>query len=84
MLPYFDTTKISEAEAFINENDLDILAVAEAGLHGPRSRIIRTNPLTTDSIERELRIPGFRILLPESWYIHDTARIFMYIKEDIK
>ena len=75
--------KISEAAAFINENDLDILAVAEAGLHGPRSRIIRTNPLTTASIERELRIPGFRILLPESWYIHDTARIFMYIKEDI-
>ena len=75
--------KLSEAVAFINKNDLDILAVAEAGLHGPRSRIIRTNPLTTASIERELRIPGYRILLPESWYIHDTARIFMYIKEDI-
>jgi hypothetical protein len=75
--------KLSEAVAFINKNDLDILAVAEAGLHGPRSRIIRTNPLTTASIERELRIPGFKILLPESWYTHDTARIFMYIKEDI-
>ena len=75
--------KLSEAEAFINENNLDVLAVAEAGLHGPRSRIIRTNPLTTACIEHELRITGFSILLPESWYRHDTARIFMYIKEDI-
>ena len=75
--------KLSEAESFISDNNLDILAIAEAGLHGPRSRTLRTNPLTTSCIERELRITGFSILLPESWRRHDTARIFMYIRDDI-
>ena len=79
----FLTEKIAEIEAFIHTHDFDVLAVAEAGLHGIRSHTVRSFPVTTTTITNALRIPGYNIILPESWSQHDTARLFIYVKEDM-
>lgn len=77
------TPKLDEIELFINSHQLDILDIAEAGLHGVRSRTVRALPVSTNSILTALRIPGFTIILPESWEQHNTARIFMYVKDTL-
>ena len=64
-------------------NDLDILAVSECSLHGLKSRIIRVFPITSEGITNALRIPGFEILLPQSWACHEMARIMLYVKSSI-
>ena len=80
----FSTAKLAEIEHFISDNNLDILIVAEAGLHGRKSRIIRSYPVTSTIIRTALRIPGFQILLPESWELHETARLIMYVSDNIQ
>ena len=79
----FGTEKVGEIQAFIELNNLDILAVGESGLHRARSRTIKTYPATDEIIKNALRIPGFDIILPNSWSTHETARIILYIKNSI-
>lgn len=45
----FPTKKVAEIKAFIETNNIDILAVSESGLHGKISRIMRTNPINNDA-----------------------------------
>ena len=79
----FATSKLAEIETFINQHDLDVCTIAEAGLHGRRSQTMRAFPATTTIIHNALRIPGFSIILPKSWEQHHTARIYMYVKDSL-
>ena len=79
----FGTEKVAEIQAFIDTNNLDILAVGESGLHGARSRTMKSYPVTEEIVMNALRIPGFDIILPQAWYNHETARIILYIKNTI-
>ena len=60
------TDKLDEIAAYIELHDIQIMAIAEAGLHGLRSRTQRSKPLTEPEIQDALRIPGFHIILPAS------------------
>ena len=73
-----------ESEAFTEEHNLNVVAVAEAGLHGKRSRTICSIPLTFRSIHNTLRVPGFEIAIPESCYSNYTACLYMYFKSSIQ
>ena len=78
------SSKVTDIEIYLQKHQLHMLAVIESDLHGPGSRIKRSNPLSTNDIENNLRIDGYSIKLPQSWYAHDQARILVYIKEGIK
>ena len=77
------TDKVSEIHQFMLANMIDIMALNEAGIHGPRSHTIRATPMSDTSLHRELALPGYRILLLESWSKHDTARIMVYVRAEI-
>ena len=79
----FPTDKVGEIALFITTHDLDILAISESNLHGVRSRVMRTNPVNIHCINNALRIPGYHIILPDSWQHHHTARIFLYVRDSI-
>lgn len=74
----FPTDKVAEIAHFLTHQDLDLLAITEAGLHGTRSRTMRTKPMNIHTINNALKIPGYSIILPDSWQYHDTERIFLY------
>ena len=42
-------------------------AMVEAGIYGKSSKTIRATLMTTRSIRLELAIPGYRIILANSW-----------------
>ena len=77
------TAKISTIHNFLVANSIDLLAVNESNLHGPRSNTVRATPLSNEAVHRELAIPGYKIIFPASWTKHDTARIMLYAKNDI-
>ena len=54
----------------------------ESGLHGPASRVRRSNPITTQGILSNLQIKGYRIILPKTWQYHNQARIILFAKDD--
>ena len=78
------TYKMVEVKKFIEEHNLHLLCLVEAGLHGPASRIRRTNPITTQGIMSNLQIEGYRIILPKTWQYHNQARIILFAKDDLK
>ena len=77
------TDKIHAIATFLKDEKIDILSVSEAGIHGGRSRTLRAYPATTTIINNALRIPGYTIILPDSWTKYETARIYLYIKDGI-
>ena len=77
------TSKMIDVQMYLQKHQLHIFGLIEADLHGPLSRVYRRNPLTTADIHDKLKVDGYQIILPQTWYIHDQARIVMYVREDV-
>ena len=60
------------------------MCITEADIHGPNSRIKRRLNLTKSEIDEKLFIPGYSILLPDTWKHHDQARLLVFVSDDIK
>ena len=43
----------------------------------------KTN-FSTEQVHKIFQIPGYEIILPASWQLHGTARILVYVHEEIK
>ena len=76
--------KLENIKALLNKHNLHILGLVETDLHGEKSRIWRNKPLTTEEIMRNLKIENYKIILPQSWYTHQQARVIVYVKDDVK
>ena len=76
--------KVADIEQYLGKHQLHALGIVECDLHGPGSRMLRSHPLSTKDIHEKLHIEGYNILLPQSWYMYDQARIFIYIKENLQ
>ena len=77
------TAKINDVNDFLRTNDLQVMCLIEADLHGMTSRIRRVNPITGKKIEENLKVENYRIVLPQSWQAHGQARVLLYVREDI-
>ena len=77
------TAKMKDVRDFLGSNDLQVMCLIEADLHGMTSRIRRVNPITTKKIEENLKVENYRIFLPQSWQVHGQARILLYVREDL-
>ena len=77
------TTKIVDVKDFLSANDLQILCLIEADLHGITSRVKRIKPITSREIEENLKVENYKTLLPQSWQAHGQARILLYVRDDI-
>ena len=42
-----------------------------------------TNQFSSEQVEKVFRIPGYSIILPESWLLYDKARIILYINDEL-
>ena len=68
---------------FLSTNDLRILCLIEADLHGVTSRVRRIKPITRRKIEENLKVENYKTLLPQSWQVHGQARVLLYVRDDI-
>ena len=77
-------TKVEETGTFLETHGVDVLAVIEAGFHGPLSRTKRRSPLSTVDIMSILHQPRYKILLPATWSHHQQARMIIYYRDTLK
>ena len=61
----------------------DIFGLIETNLHGFGSRIIRAKPISEQEIRSQLGIPGYDLILPETWKFFSQARLIVFIKSSI-
>ena len=80
----FPSAKVTDIQRYMEKHQLDIFGINESDLHGAQSRISRVKPLTTQDIHQKLHIDGYYLHLPQSWYTHGQARVFVYIRESIQ
>ena len=77
------TAKINDVKDFLRMNNLQVMCLIEADLHGMTSRIRRVNPITSKKIEENLKVENYKIILPQSRQAHGQARVLLYIRENI-
>ena len=75
--------KIIEMENYMNQHEVDVMIVNKADLHGPNSRILRTNPIDEDTLKLNLHLENYNFWLPNQWEAHGQARTIMYTKENL-
>ena len=75
--------KMTDIQLYLEKHKLDLFGIVESDLHGKNSRIFRKHPLSTADIHQALHIPGYNILLPQSWYTHSQARVIMFTRDGI-
>ena len=73
-----------DIQLYLENHNLDIFGIIESDLHGPNSRVYRSQPLSTKAIYEVLAIKGYNIILPQSWFKFDQARVVLYVKEGIQ
>ena len=75
--------KMTDIKLYLQKHDLDLFGIIESDLHGNSSRVYRAHPLSTCDILQKLQVPGYTIILPQSWYNHGQARLILFIKEGL-
>ena len=77
------TAKFAELNSFVLNNNIHLMGVSETALHGPRSRVQRRTPVTSLTMSTELHLAGYKVTLPDTWKDHDTARLAVYVRDDV-
>ena len=60
------SVKLTDIKSLLYNHDLHLLGVVESDLHGLILRIKRVNPVSTNSILKNLHVDGYSIKLPPS------------------
>ena len=77
------TPKVGEIQTFLENHGENDHALIEPELHGPHSRTFRRNPVSEQNLKQALSIPGYDILLPDTWYKKEQARIILLVSISI-
>ena len=77
------TSKVEDIQNFLEHHSVDVLALFEPELNGPHSRTFWRNPVSEQSLKQALSIPGYDILVPDTWYKNEHARILLLVSNNI-
>ena len=75
--------KFLDIQLFIKKQNPSLLCIIEADLHGINSPSQRKTIFTKREIEEYLHIPGYTIILPDTWLNFNQARLIVYVREHI-
>ena len=76
--------KLVDMHRYIEKYKPHLFCIIEADLHGPQSRIHRQKTFTTEELHEKLEIPGYSLILPDTWKCHDQARLIVFVNDEIK
>ena len=71
--------KLDDIKVYISRELPTAFSVVECNLNRNEQGQVRTNEFSTTDLLQTLHIPGYSIVLPDSWYNHSIARIYVYV-----
>ena len=77
------TGKLTEIQQFIESKQPHCFGIVESDLFSNNSQTNRKK-YSTAEIEEKLKIDGYRIELPSTWYDHGQAQMICYVSDEIK
>ena len=75
--------KHAEIKQFIQLKKPHCFAVIETDFYGHQNASNRRK-YSTEEIREKLKIDGYKIEFPSTWFTHGQARLICYVSEDIK
>ena len=77
--------KIEDIKMFASKHKPHFMAISEIDLRRNENNVNEnsSNVLSTEQVHEKFKIEGYRIILPPSWLIHDKARIFVFVNEEL-
>ena len=77
--------KIEDLKCFAQRSKSHIISVSEVNLTRDENNTNdnSTNKLSTSQVMDQLKIPGYSLILPESWQLHKKARIILYVSDEL-
>ena len=83
---FISENKLEDLKCYVFRNNPHVISVSEINLtrneHNRNDH--STNNLSTEQVMKLFQIPGYSIILPESWILFDKARIIVYVNDEIK
>ena len=76
--------KLNEIKKFVESKKPHCFAIIESDFFSPQSDANRARKYTTNEINENLKIDGYKIEFPKTWNIHGQARLICYVSEEIK
>ena len=80
----FTMGKLDDIKVNLSHEKPHTFCVTEANLVRNEINAKSCNEFSTDNLLEKLAFTGYTVLLPDSWYTHGKARLFIYVSEDIK
>ena len=78
------SVKLLEIKQFVETKKPHCFAIIEADIYSPQSLINRNRKYSTAEVREKLKIDGYKIEFPSTWYTHGQARLICYVSEEIK
>ena len=78
------SSKLVEIKQFINTRKPHCFGIIESGLFSHDSQVNRHRKYSSTEIREKLKIDGYNIEFPSSWYTHGQARLICYVSDEIK
>ena len=78
------STKLVEIKQFINTRRPHCFGIIESDLFNHQSQANRHRKYSSSEIREKLKIDGYNIEFPSSWYTHGQARLICYVLDEIK
>ena len=77
--------KIEDIKKFASRHRPHFMGISEINLKRNENNFDENscNILSTAQVHEKFRIDGYRIILPPSWLMHDSARIFVFVNEEL-
>ena len=77
--------KIEDIKIFASRHKPHFMGISEINLKRNENNVNEnsTSIFSTSQVHEKFNIEGYQIILPPSWIIHDAARIFVYVNEEI-
>ena len=71
--------KLDDLKCFAFRNKPHVISVSEVNLvrNEQNNNEKSTNQFSTEQVQKIFQIPGYSIILPESWLLHSKARILV-------
>ena len=78
--------KLDDIKQAVSKHKPEVFGVSEVNFKRDESNLDedKLNNFSTSQLKEKINIPGYKIILPDSWEQHGVARVLVYVKEDLK
>ena len=78
-----ESAKFSEIKSFLSNHRPHVFGIVECDIHSRLSRLSRQATFDTEQVLTNLKIEGYTLELPDTWYQYGQARLIVYVSNEI-